>query len=164
MSSSYNRKNWSGEVYYSKGVPKGSGEVPYHPEAYNIMNSVLGYNKTRENVRKAQDILFRIGYLDKEDYDKNANLGPLIMGAARRYILNTDSQRIANKVMDWSGPILGILPSNVSKSLGLGRKENEEKAFNLLFNTDVDSLLMKEMGNSPNPKPAAPKDTSGTGY
>ena len=95
-----NKKGYlDGMYYYSAAMPKGMGsETVYNRDEAEIIGMVLSPKVTKNDVIKAQNLLIKLGYLDAGDNDEM--LGPITMGAARRYQSNTSNDSIFDAIKD----------------------------------------------------------------
>ena len=85
-----------GSYYYSAALPQGAGDkTVYNKEESDIITKVLNPtspNITPDDVLAAQKLMIKLGYLDPGMDD--GMVGPITMGAARRYQSNTNTSAI----------------------------------------------------------------------
>jgi hypothetical protein len=93
--------------YYSEALPQGEGsDVGYNPELYKNLQYVLdNFHNLDENnpvshelMIDAQKNLIDIGYLDPGDDD--GWMGPMTMGAIKRYETNFGATHLWNQIKD----------------------------------------------------------------
>tara|TARA_R100000808_G_scaffold24907_2_gene59241 strand:- start:538 stop:897 length:360 start_codon:yes stop_codon:yes gene_type:complete len=76
-----------GGIYYSSIKPQGVQDtLRFEPESWKIFNEASNVYTTNEKVKKAQDILVRMGYLEEKFADERLNRPT--QGAIKRYKYN----------------------------------------------------------------------------
>ena len=88
-----------GSYYYSKALPKGSGETTkYNREDADLLATGLGLDVSNEQILQVQRKLISLGYLDPGDDD--GYKGDATIGAIKRYQSNTANAAMWNTIID----------------------------------------------------------------
>lgn len=88
-----------GGIYYSSIKPQGVQDtLKFEPESWKIFSEARNIYTTNKKVKKAQDILVRMGYL--EDRFADERLNQQTQGAIKRYEYNFSKDTMGFPVLD----------------------------------------------------------------